>query len=250
MWFSGTMHNRPSRPTDTAEGANVVGHRRPTLAERRFLARFSRLMVGLVLCGVGIAAMVAADLGLGPWDVLHQGISGLTGIPIGRVGIYVGLVVLAMWLPLPERPGVGTIANVIVIGLVIDAVLLVLDTPESMVWRVVLLVLGPALFGIGSGFYIGARLGPGPRDGLMTGLARQRNWAVAPVRTGIELTALAIGWVLGGTAGLGTILFAVAIGPLVGFFLPRLEVDDDLDRPRPVTAHEHPHGPVDATGAL
>lgn len=252
------MQNRPSRPADSsdrtpdrsADGSAEVEHRRPTVAERRFVARFSRLLVGLVLCGVGIATMVAADLGLGPWDVLHQGISGLTGIPIGRVGIYVGLVVLVMWLPLPERPGAGTIANVIVIGLVIDAVLLVLDTPDSMAWRVVLLLLGPVLFGIGSGFYIGARLGPGPRDGLMTGLARQRDWKVGPVRTGIELTALGIGWGLGGTAGVGTILFAVTIGPLVQFFLPRLEVEEGLDQPRPITDHEHPHGPVDGTGAL
>jgi len=244
------MPDRPSPPAEPTDTAPSDEHRRPTLAERRYVARFSRLMVGLVLCGVGIATMVAADLGLGPWDVLHQGISGLTGIPIGTVGILVGLVVLLMWLPLPEKPGSGTIANVIVIGLVIDGVLLVLDTPESMVWRVVLLVLGPVLFGIGSGFYIGARLGPGPRDGLMTGLARQRGWKVGRVRTGIELSALGLGWVLGGTAGIGTILFAVTIGPLVQFFLPRLEVEEGLDAPRPLTDHDHPHGPVDATGAL
>lgn len=247
----------PDHPSHHAEPPEVepdaesdLGHRRPTLAERRYVARFSRLIVGLVLCGVGIATMVAADLGLGPWDVLHQGISGLTGIPIGTVGILVGLVVLLMWLPLPEKPGSGTVANVIVIGLVIDGVLLVLDTPESMLWRVVLLVLGPVLFGIGSGFYIGARLGPGPRDGLMTGLARQRGWKVGPVRTGIELAALGLGWALGGTAGIGTILFAVTIGPLVQFFLPRLEVEDGLDDPRPVTDHTHPHHGIDATGAL
>lgn len=232
---------RPSSPDAT---------RRPTLSERRYAARMARLLVGLVLCGLGIATMVAANLGLGPWDVLHQGIEGLTGIPIGRVGIYVGIVVLLAWLPLPERPGIGTILNVLVIGLVIDAVLLVLDTPESMVWRVVLLVIGPVLFGIGSGFYIGARLGPGPRDGVMTGLARQRGWPVGRVRTGIELTVLAAGWLLGGTAGIGTVLFAVTIGPLVGFFLPRLEVEEGLDERRPVTGHTHPHDGLDATGAL
>ncbi len=224
--------------------------RRPTWSERRYVARLVRLVVGLVLCGVGIATMVAANLGLGPWDVLHQGLEGLTGIPIGRVGILVGLVVLLLWLPLPERPGVGTVLNVLVIGLVIDAVLLVLDTPESMVWRVVLLAVGPLLFGIGSGFYIGARLGPGPRDGVMTGLARQRGWRVGTVRTGIELTVLAAGWALGGTVGVGTVLFAVTIGPLVGYFLPRLEVPEELDHPRPVTEHPHPHDGLDATGAL
>lgn len=243
-WFSDAMPD-PSRPdTDTPP------LRPPTLAERRWFARFARLLVGLVLCGVGIAAMVAADLGLGPWDVLHQGISQLTGIPIGTVGILVGLVVLLLWLPLPERPGSGTVANVIVIGLVIDAVLLVLDTPAAMGWRIALLVSGPVLFGIGSGFYIGARLGPGPRDGLMTGLARHHGWSVGPVRTGIELTVLALGWLLGGTAGIGTVLFALAIGPLVQFFLPRLEVADGLDDPRPTTDHDHPHHGLDATGAL
>lgn len=234
----------------TAAAGDTSDLRRPTLGERRYGVRIVRLVVGLVLCGAGIAFMVAANLGLGPWDVLHQGISGLTGIPIGRVGIYVGIVVLLMWIPLPERPGVGTVLNVLVIGLVIDGVLLVLDTPDAMAWRIVLLVAGPVLFGIGSGFYIGARLGPGPRDGVMTGLARQRGWPVGRVRTGIELTVLAAGWLLGGTAGIGTVLFAVTIGPLVGYFLPRLEVDEALDARRPVTAHEHPHGPVDGTGAL
>lgn len=222
--------------------------RRPTLRERRYGPRLARLLVGLVLCGLGIALMVAADLGLGPWDVLHQGIARLTGIPIGRVGIYVGLVVLLGWFALPERPGVGTVLNVLVIGLVIDAVLLVLDTPEPLAGRVALLVVGPVLFGIGSGFYIGARLGPGPRDGVMTGLARQRGWPVGRVRTGIELTVLAAGWLLGGTAGVGTVLFAVTIGPLVGYFLPRLEVDADLDARRAVD-RDDPR-PIDATGAL
>jgi uncharacterized membrane protein YczE len=239
-WFSGSVPDAAPSPAT----------RRPTWSERRYPSRLARLLLGLVLCGVGIATMVAANLGLGPWDVLHQGIEGLTGIPIGRVGIYVGLVVLLLWLPLPERPGVGTVLNVLVIGLVIDAVLLVLDTPESMAWRVVLLLLGPLLFGLGSGFYIGARLGPGPRDGIMTGLARKRGWSVGTVRTGIEVTVLAAGWLLGGTAGIGTVLFAVTIGPLVGFFLPRLEVPDGLDELRRVTDHDHPHHGLDATGAL
>lgn len=234
--------------SSTPSAGPTPSTRRPTLRERRYGPRLVRLLVGLVLCGLGIAVMVAADLGLGPWDVLHQGISRLSGIPIGRVGIYVGVVVLLGWLALPERPGVGTVLNVLVIGLVIDAVLLVLDTPSSLAWRVVLLVTGPVLFGIGSGFYIGARLGPGPRDGVMTGLARQQGWPVGRVRTGIELTVLAIGWLLGGTAGIGTVLFAVTIGPLVGYFLPRLEVDEGLDARRAVD-HDDPR-PLDATGAL
>lgn len=185
--------------------------------------RAARLLVGLVLCGVGIATMVAADLGLGPWDVLHQGLSRLTGVPIGRVGIAVGGVVLLLWWPLRERPGVGTIANVVVIGLVIDAVLLVLETPAGLPARAALMASGPLLFGIGSGFYIGAGLGPGPRDGVMTGLAR-RGWPVGWVRTGIEVAVLLAGIALGGTVGLGTVAFAASIGPLVAFFLPRLTV--------------------------
>lgn len=197
--------------------------------------RLRRLVLGLVLCGLGIAFMVAADLGLGPWDVLHQGVSRNTGIPIGTVGIIVGLVVLLGWIPLRERIGIGTVLNVIVIGVVIDLTLLGLDTPDAMTLRVGYLLLGPLLFGIGSGFYIGAGLGSGPRDGLMTGLAR-RGLPVHGVRTGIEVTALVIGFLLGGTAGIGTLLFAFTIGPLVHVFLPRLRVDDRDPQPAAVSA--------------
>jgi hypothetical protein len=151
-----------------------VRMRRPTLSERRYGTRVARLLLGLVLCGLGIAVMVAADLGLGPWDVLHQGISGFVPLEIGAVGIVVGFVVLALWIPLKERPGIGTILNVIVIGVVIDTVLLWLDTPDTMAARIALLLSGPLLFGVGSGFYIGARIGTGPRDGLMTGPDRHR----------------------------------------------------------------------------
>lgn len=184
-----------------------------------------RLVFGLVLCGLGIASMVAADLGLGPWDVLHQGVSVLTGVPIGTVGILTGLVVLLGWIPLRVRVGIGTVLNVILIGVVIDLTLLVLDTPEALWGRIVLLALGPVLFGIGSGFYIGAGLGPGPRDGLMTGLVR-RGWPVHAVRTGIEVTALVAGILLGGTAGVGTIVFTFSIGPIVHLALPPLAVPE------------------------
>jgi uncharacterized membrane protein YczE len=187
--------------------------------------RLPRLLVGLVLCGVGIALMVAGDLGLGPWDVLHQGLSTRTGIPIGTVVILVGVVVLAAWLPLRERPGLGTVLNVVVVGVVIDLTLLWLTTPSSVALRAAMMVSGPVLFGLGSGFYIGAGLGPGPRDGIMTGLAR-RGWPVGAVRAGLELSVLVLGWLLGGTVGLGTIWFAVAIGPVVHVVLPRLAVTD------------------------
>jgi uncharacterized membrane protein YczE len=179
-----------------------------------------RLLVGLVLCGFAIASMVAGDLGLGPWDVLHQGVSARTGIPIGTVSIGVGALVMLLWLPLRERPGLGTAANVVIIGVVIDLTLLWLHTPDSLALRAVMMAAGPVLFGIGSGFYIGAGLGPGPRDGVMTGLAA-RGLPVAGVRTAIELAALGVGWLLGGTAGLGTIVFAFGVGPVLHWALPR-----------------------------
>lgn len=193
--------------------------------------RLPRLMLGLVLCGLGIASMVAGDLGLGPWDVLHQGLSVRTGIPIGATNVLVGLVVLAAWLPLRERPGLGTVLNVLTIGVVIDLTLLVLDTPQSMALRTVMMLAGPLLFGIGSGFYIGAGLGPGPRDGLMTGIARGSGWRVGSVRAGLELSVLLAGWLLGGTVGVGTVVFALGIGPVVQLSLRRWAL---VDAPAPV----------------
>ncbi|WCO69059.1 hypothetical protein PO878_10010 [Iamia majanohamensis] len=193
--------------------------------DRAHLARaLPRLALGLVLCGTGIAAMVLADLGLGPWDVLHQGLSDRTGIPIGTVTIGVGFLVLLAWVPLRERVGIGTLANVVVIGLVVDGWLAVVDAPSSVAVRVPLVALGPVLFGVGSGLYIGAALGPGPRDGLMTGLAR-RGAPTWSVRAGLELTALAVGAALGGTVGVGTVWFALGIGPLVHLALRHLSLD-------------------------
>jgi uncharacterized membrane protein YczE len=193
----------------------------PVVEPRR---RLPRLVAGLVLCGLGVAFMVAADLGLAPWSVLDQGISEHTGIPIGTVSILVGAAVLLAWVPLRERPGVGTVANIVLIGTTIDVALLVLDTPGSLAGRLLYLALGAFLWGPGSGLYIGAGLGPGPRDGLMTGLAARGVGSIRIVRTGIELTALASGWLLGGSVGLGTVVFAVTIGPNVQFFLRRLTV--------------------------
>ena len=204
---------------------------RPVVEPR---VRVPRLVAGLVLCGLGIAFMVAADLGLAPWSVLDQGISDRTGIPIGTVSILVGAVVLLAWVPLRERPGLGTVLNVVLIGVTIDLALLVLDTPDAMAARLAYLAVGAFLWGPGSGLYIGAGLGPGPRDGLMTGLAARGVGSIRVIRTGIELTALAAGWLLGGSAGLGTVVFAVTIGPNVQLFLPRLTVptaDSLSDRP-------------------
>lgn len=187
--------------------------------------RLPRLLLGLAFFGVGIALMVRADLGLGPWDVLHQGLSERVDLAIGTVTILVGLLVLVLWVPLRERPGLGTVLNVLLIGLVADATLAVLDAPDSMWARVLFLVAGVFVFGPGSGLYIGAGLGPGPRDGLMTALAR-RGRSVRVVRTGIELTVLAVGAALGGTVGIGTVLFALSIGPNVHWFLDRMSLPD------------------------
>ncbi|MDP8992919.1 MAG: YitT family protein [Actinomycetota bacterium] len=185
--------------------------------------RLLQLFPGLVLCGVGLSLMVLARLGLGPWDVLHQGMSDRTGLPIGTVVILVGFAVLLGWVPLRQRLGVGTICNVVVIGLVMDAVLALASEPRDLVARWVCLLGGVTLMGLGSGLYIGAGLGPGPRDGLMTGLAA-RGHSLRLVRTLIEVSALAVGWVLGGTVGVGTLVFAFGIGPLVQLFLGPLTV--------------------------
>jgi uncharacterized membrane protein YczE len=179
---------------------------------------------GLILFGFGAAMMVLAGLGLSPWEVMAQGISFKTGIPIGTVGILIGIVVLFMWIPLKEKLGIGTILNVFIIGIVIDLTLwLAPESVESLIVRWLLLVGGILLVGIGSGFYIGAGLGPGPRDGLMTGIAR-RGVNIGLARFGIEITVLVVGWLLGGTVGIGTVLFAFGMGPLIAILLPRLSV--------------------------
>jgi uncharacterized membrane protein YczE len=187
--------------------------------------RLPRLFVGLLLFGWGIALMVASDLGLSPWEVFHQGISVRSGIPIGTVGILTGLAVLVLWRPLGERYGIGTVSNVILIGIVIDLTLWALPdiTPTAVRWSA--LLGGLVLIGIASGLYIGAGLGPGPRDGLMTGLSARTGLPIAVVRTGIEIAVLVLGWLLGGTVGVGTVLFSFGIGPLVQYFLHRLGLE-------------------------
>ena len=196
-----------------------------------------RVLLGLTSFGMGIALMVRADLGLAPWDVLHQGVAERTGISIGVVTILTGIVVLLLWLPIRERPGLGTVLNVLVIGLVVDGTLALVDAPEAMWQRIGLLVLGVYLFGPGSGWYIGAGLGPGPRDGLMTGIAR-RGHSLRVVRTGIELTVLALGALLGGSVGVGTVLFALAVGPNVHWHLDRMTMP--APRPRSSALDEPP----------
>jgi uncharacterized membrane protein YczE len=185
--------------------------------------RLTRLFAGLVVMGVGIACMVRSELGLAPWDVLHQGIAQRTGVPLGTVVILVGVAVLALWVPLRQRPGVGTLANALVIGAVINLTLAGVPEVDWALVRWSLMPIGVVALSLGSGLYIGAGLGPGPRDGLMTGLAA-RGPSVRLVRTGIEAGALAAGWLLGGSVGVGTLVLAVSIGPLVQFFLERLSL--------------------------
>lgn len=183
-----------------------------------------QLGLGLVVVGVGIATLVRADLGLGPWDVLHQGLSRRTGIPMGTVGILVGIPIVALWWPLRQRPGVGTVANLVLVGVTIDIALAVMPAAGDVRVQAGLLCLGTLLVALGSGLYLGVGLGPGPRDGLMTGLHRRLGWSVRLARTLIELAALGLGILLGGTAGVGTIVFALAIGPLVQVALGRFGV--------------------------
>ncbi|MBC8162137.1 MAG: hypothetical protein H7Z42_13070 [Roseiflexaceae bacterium] len=186
--------------------------------------RWVMLLAGLVLYGVGIALMVRSQLGLNPWDILHQGISERTGISIGVVGIFTGVLIMLAWFPLGQRPGWGTLVNIVLIGLVTDAALAILPDVTMVALRVLLLAGGILAIGFGSGLYLSADMGAGPRDGLMVGLTRTTGWNVRTVRTAIELTVLVIGWVLGGTVGIGTLAFAFGIGPVVQFALRLLGV--------------------------
>lgn len=181
--------------------------------------RLLQLFAGLVLYGVSDAMLLLARLGVDPWDVLHQGLARRTGMQTGTWTIIVGGAVLLLWLPLRQRPGIGTLSNVVVIGAVIDGVLTVVPPPDGLALRTMLLVSGVVLNGVATGLYIGAGLGPGPRDGLMTGIAA-RGHSIRVVRTGIEAVVLATGWLLGGNVGPGTVLYAVSIGPLAHVFIP------------------------------
>ena len=197
--------------------------------------RFVQLIIGLVLFGVGIAMMLRSRLGLPPWDVLHQGLTEEFGITVGIWSIIVSVAILVFWLPLRERYGVGTVLNAIIIGVVIDIGALVIPHPDSLWWKIVLMLGGIVLIGLASGMYIGANLGPGPRDGLMTAIAR-RGPSIRLTRWGLEIVVLIAGILLGGTFGVGTIAFALLIGPIVQFFLPRWSIDTG----RPEDAWDHP----------
>ncbi len=184
--------------------------------------RLTRLYAGLTLYGASSALMVSAGLGPEPWNVLHQGLSARTGLPIGVVSIIVGAAVLLLWIPLRQRPGLGTVSNVFVCGLSMDATLALLPDADSLAVRVPLLLAGVVLNGAATGLYIAASFGPGPRDGLMTGLHARTGRSIRLTRTLVEVAVVATGFALGGTVGFGTVLYALAIGPLAQFFLRRL----------------------------
>ena len=187
----------------------------------RLPRRLAQLYAGLVLYGVSMALMVQSSLGVMPWDVLHQGLSRRLGWSLGSVTIVVGALVLLAWIPLRERPGLGTLSNVVVVGLAVDAVLAVLPAPGALAGRAAFAAAGILLNGVATAAYIGVRLGPGPRDGLMTGLVRRTGGPLGPIRTAIEVTVVLTGWLLGGTLGVVTVLYALSIGPLVHLLLPR-----------------------------
>ena len=197
--------------------------------------RIVQLYGGLALYGLSSALLVAGALGLDPWDVLHQGASLKTNISIGLCTVAISGVVLLLWIPLRQRPGLGTVSNALLVGLAVDASLAILPDPTNVGWQTAYLLSGVALNGLATGLYIGAGLGPGPRDGLMTGIAA-RGHSIRVVRTLIELTVLVGGWLLGGQIGVGTVLYALSIGPLAHIFIPAFTVGR-ADPATPPDAH-------------
>lgn len=185
-----------------------------------FIRRFNQLQLGLLLYGLSIALMVRSGLGMNPWGVFHQGLSEVTGISLGMVVNGVGALVLLVWIPLRQWPGIGTLSNVLVIGVAADATLWLLPPVEGLLLRSAFLIVAIVLNGVATGAYIGAGLGAGPRDGLTTGVVRLTGWQVRWVRMGIEAVVLALGWMLGGAVGVGTILYTLSTGPLMQAFLP------------------------------
>jgi uncharacterized membrane protein YczE len=193
---------------------------RPVPVTTAPVRRLPQLLGGLTLYGVSMGLMIRSGLGLDPWDVLHEALSERTGLTFGTITAIVGVLVLLCWIPLRQRPGVGTVANIVVIAVAVDLTLALVGSPPALALRILLLVGGVVGNGLATAIYIGVRLGPGPRDGLMTGFTARTGLSVRLVRTGIELTVLATGWLLGGTVGVGTVVYALAIGPLTQAFLP------------------------------
>jgi uncharacterized membrane protein YczE len=194
------------------------------MAWRRLPRRLGQLYIGLFFYGLSGALQVRSGLGLDPWDVFHQGVAEHLGLAIGTVSVLVGAAVLLAWIPLRQRPGIGTLSNVVLIGVSMNFALGWLPHVDAIGWRIADMIAGVVLCGLATGMYIGANLGPGPRDGLMTGLARRTGRSIRLTRTTLEVSVLVAGWLLGGTVGIGTALFAVAIGPLVQVFMPLFDI--------------------------
>jgi uncharacterized membrane protein YczE len=211
---------------------------RPSMRERFDLRaaapRLPMLVLGLVTFGTGIALMVEAGLGLGPWEALNQGLARQLGLEIGTVSILLGIPILALWWPLGERPGIGTVLNVVLIGTSTNVALTVLPTPPdgALAVRFAMMLLGVVVIALGSGLYLSTDLGPGPRDGLMTGVHHRFGWSIRRSRTAVELSVLVLGWLLGGTVGIGTVVFAFGIGPSVQIALGVFDREDRLGRRR------------------
>lgn len=209
---------------------------------RLVLRRFPGLLLGLIVFGLGISLMAQAGLGLGPWEAFHQGISFHTGVPLGTVSIILGIPILALWWPLGQRPGVGTLINVVLIGVATNVGNELIPAQRDVVPQVAMMVAGVLVIGLGSGLYLGADLGPGPRDGLMTGLHRRFGWSIRRARTAIELTVLVGAFALGGTIGPGTLAFAFGIGPIVQVMLAVFDREGRVGRREDLRALERAPG--------
>jgi uncharacterized membrane protein YczE len=202
----------------------------PTLSGRRLPRRLTQLMVGLTLYGVSIALLVRAGLGTMPWSVLEVGIARQLDLDLGLVIVVASFVILLLWIPLRQRPGLGTLANSLWVGPATTISLAVVPELDGFAVQLAAAVLAVVLNGVATAMYIGTRLGPGPRDGLMTGLHARTGWSLRLIRTGIEIAVVAVGFMLGGVVGIGTVLYALAIGPLAQFFLPRLTIPESRCR--------------------
>jgi uncharacterized membrane protein YczE len=217
---TGTLSRTPTRPRQLTDLGPVA-----QLRAGRLPRRLVQLVAGLVLYGVSLAMMVRGALGLAPWDVLHSGMIRYLPLTLGEVIVVMSFVVLLAWIPLREQPGIGTVANAFLVGIATDMTLAVLDRPDGPALRAGLLVAGVVLNGLATALYIGSQFGRGPRDGLMTGLARRTGWSLRLVRTGLEVSVVLAGLLLGGVLGVGTVLYALAIGPLAQAMLPFCIVD-------------------------
>jgi uncharacterized membrane protein YczE len=221
-----------AKPTTSTMGHAIWPDVDPRIRKiRNMPRRLIQLFLGLALYGLSVGLMVRSGLGVNPWDVFHQGLSERSSLGLGTIIIIIGAAVLLLWVPLRQRPGIGTISNVFLIGIWTDVSLWLIPPVQSLALAWAMLLGGIFLNGVAGGAYIGAGLGPGPRDGLMTGLVKQTGRSVRLIRTGIEVVVVAIGWTLGGTLGLGTLLYALAIGPIVHRMLPLFTIAADEPEP-------------------